>query len=175
MRTIASTAKLAGRRLVSSRNPVSALVIGAAAALAPMSQASAEATQPTVEGVWRVTRHGVDCQTGALRSTFPAFMAFNKEGIVTGFAVPPGSSPALGSPEYGVWEREPGHGRYAFRLVSNNYDPSGTFIGTTEVAGHAIVAHGGNSLTYSATIRFLDVQGGLQFAVCGAASGNRFE
>ena len=99
MSTIASTAKLAGRRLVSARSAVSGLVIGAAAALAPVSQASAEGTQPTIEGVWRVTRHGVDCQTGALRSTFPAFMAFNKDGIVTGFAVPPGSSPALGSPE----------------------------------------------------------------------------
>ena len=104
-------------------------------------------------------------------------MAFNRDGIVTGFAVPPGSSPVLGSPEYGVWEREPGHGRYAFRLVSNNYAPSGTFSGTTEVAGHAIVAHGGSSLTYSATIRFLDVQGGCnsQFAEqrAGIASSSR--
>jgi hypothetical protein len=161
--------------VISPRRGVFALVIGAAAALVPVLQANAEGTQPTIEGVWRVTRHGVDCQTAAVRSTFPALMAFNKDGIVTGFGVPPGSSPALGSPDYGVWEREPGHGRYAFHLVSNNYDPSGTFSGTTEVTGHAIVAHGGSSLTYTAKIKFLDVAGGLQFEVCGAASGNRFQ
>ena len=42
-------------------------------------------------------------------------------------------------------------------------------------ATHAIVAHGGDSLTYTATIKFLDVAGGLQFQLCGAATGNRFQ
>ena len=59
--------------------------------------------------------------------------------------------------------------------VSNSYAPSGTFSGMTEVTRHAIVAHGGHSLTYTATIKFLDVAGGLQFQVCGAATGNRFQ
>ena len=45
-----------------------------------------------------LTRHGVDCQTGAVRSTFSATMVFLKDGVMTGAGVPPGSSPALGGP-----------------------------------------------------------------------------
>jgi hypothetical protein len=102
-------------------------------------------------------------------------MAFIKDGIVTGSAVPPGSSPALGSAEYGVWHREPGSGRYEFHIVGNNYDASGTFRGMTEVTGHVTLADHGSSFSYSASIKFLDTAGGLQFAMCGAATATRFE
>ena len=51
---------------------IAAVLIVASTLGAPT--ASAAENQPTVEGVWRVTRHGVNCQTGAQLSSFPAIM-----------------------------------------------------------------------------------------------------
>jgi hypothetical protein len=49
---------------------------------------------PTIEGVWQVTRGGVNCDNGqALEGTFPALMAFHHDGIVTGAAKSPVTGP----------------------------------------------------------------------------------
>jgi hypothetical protein len=149
-----------------------ALASGATMLLAA-SHASAE--KPSVEGVWRVTRHGVNCATGQQLSSFQAIMLFNKEETVTGFGVPPFSTPANGSPDYGVWKREPGKHQYSFKLLSNNYDDAGAFDGTTEVSARLELANGGDALSYRATVSFFDANGQFLFSGCGTATGTRFE
>jgi len=151
---------------------IAAVLIVASTLGAPT--ASAAENQPTVEGVWRVTRHGVNCQTGAQLSSFPAIMAFNKDGIVTGYGVPPSSSPALGSPEYGTWQRSQGHGAYAFHLLSNNYD-GGMFSGTTEIVADLRLDNQANTFSYRASVQFFDINGNPLFSVCGAATATRFQ
>jgi hypothetical protein len=146
----------------------------ALAAVAATPWAAAHPSDKTIEGVWRVTRHGVNCQTGQVLSSFPAIMAFGAEGSLSGYAIPPGSSPALASPEYGTWQREHGQSQYSFRLLGYNYGADGVFSGSTEVSASATLGEGGTALSYSAKIQFFDASGGLQFAVCGAATGTRF-
>jgi len=149
----------------------------AAAALAAAGLASAptHAFEPPsrLEGTWRVTRHGVDCQTGQQLSTFMAITTFAHGGTASGFGVPPGSSPALGSPEYGEWKREGGPD-YSFRLLSYAYDASGTFAGSAEVTGQLVLARGAEDFTYTSHVAFFDALGNPLFTVCGAASGVRF-
>ena len=72
------------------------------------SLVSGQAT-PTIEGVWQVSRQGVNCndpnqQTGP---PFPAIMTFHRDGTVTGAAKSPVTGP-FDTPEYGLWQREPG-------------------------------------------------------------------
>lgn len=128
----------------------------------------------TLEGVWRVTRTGIDCQTGQQFGSFPAIMTFHRGGTLTGDAVPPGASPANGSVEHGVWQRGPGHHNYSFRFVSNSYDNTGAYEGRAEITGAARLTSA-DTLTYTATIQFFDAAGNLLAQRCGVAQGARFE
>lgn len=153
------------------------LVLGFGSVVAMLlatSQASAQ-VQPTIEGVWRVTRHGVNCQSGQQVSSFPAIMTFGRDGIYSGSAVAPGSTPANGSAEYGIWKREPGPQNYSFRFLSYDYDASGVFDGGVEVTGRVQLTASGDGFTYASTIQFFDENGDPLFSVCGKATGTRFE
>ena len=68
----------------------------------------------------------MDCVTGErLGPDFPALMTFNQGGTLNAYAIPPnGTTPALTSPEYGVFNREPGAGNFSFRDVGYSYDSS---------------------------------------------------
>ena len=62
---------------------------------------------PTIEGVWQVSRVGVNCNdpNQELGLPFPAIMTFHRDGIVTGAAKSPVTGP-FDTPEYGSWQRE---------------------------------------------------------------------
>lgn len=128
-------------------------------------------TPPNIEGVWRVTRHGVNCVTGGEISSFPALMTFHADGTLSGGAVPPGSTNAFGPPEQGVWHRK-GH-EFTFRLLSLSYDDSGVFAGSTQVTGTGQLT-GADTFSYKATVAFFDANGNPLFSGCGAATGLRF-
>lgn len=147
--------------------------IGAALMLGT-SLAAAQAAQPTLEGTWRVTRHGVDCVTGEVRSSFPAIMVFHSAGTYSGFGASPGSTPADGSPEYGIWQREAGAHDYSFRIVGLNYE-GGINVGTVEITGAAELSAQGESLSYAAHISAFDLDGNRLFTFCGRATGVRFQ
>jgi hypothetical protein len=145
------------------------------AAMAAPSQAGAQA-QPTIEGVWRVTRHGVNCQTGQEVNTFPVIMTFHKDGTTSGDAVVPGATPAGGTAEHGLWEREPGAKAYSFRLLSYSWDPAtGAFTGSIEVSAKLQLTSD-DTFAYESVIQFFDSHGNpSSSARCGRATGTRFE
>jgi hypothetical protein len=128
-------------------------------------------------GTWQVLRHGVDCDTGErLGPDFPALMTFNKGGTLNAYAIPPnGTTPALTSPEYGVFNRAPGAGNFSFRDVSYSYDSNGAFTGSSVITATGNLASDGSSFTYDGTIAFYDAEGNLLFSICGMATATRFE
>jgi hypothetical protein len=128
-----------------------------------------------LQGVWRMTRMGVNCQTGLQTGpSFQAIVTFNEDGTLSGYAVPPGSTPASGSPEFGVWKREHGKGNYSFNDVSYSYDAGGAFSGSTELTAKVQIEDDGKTLTQHAKIEFFDGNGALLFSACGKATGTRF-
>jgi len=128
-----------------------------------------------IQGVWRMTRMGVNCQTGLQAGpSFEALMTFHEDGTLSGYAVPPGSTPASGSPEYGLWKAERGRGSYSFTDLSFNYDAAGAFAGSIEITARVQLEDGGKSLTQKSKIEFFDAGGLLLFSACGKATGTRF-
>ena len=153
----------------------SALIVIAALTVA-FSFASAQEAEQTLQGVWRVTRMGIDCQTREpFPFSFPAIMTFNQGGTYTGYGLGPGETPATSSPEYGYWLNGSGPRTYSIKFLGYSYEPNGAFAGWGEVTATAQVAIGGNSLTYDSTIKVFDADGNLLFSGCGRATGTRFE
>ena len=129
---------------------------------------------PTIEGVWQVTRMGVNCDDpNQTRPPFPALMTFYRDGTLTAYANPPGTGP-LDTPEAGLWQREPGSQSYSFHDISYIYDENGAFAGSGVVTANVHLTSA-NTFTYSATIQFFDADGNLLFSGCGRATGTRFE
>ena len=131
-------------------------------------------TTPTIQGVWQVTRMGVNCDDpNQTRPPFPALMTFYRDGTLTAYANPPGTGP-LDTPEAGLWQREPGSQNYSFHDISYVYDENGAFAGSGVVTANVHLTSA-NSFEYSATIQFFDADGNLLFSGCGRATGTRFE
>ena len=130
---------------------------------------------PTIEGVWQVSRGGVNCNdpNQALGTPFPALMTFHRDGTVSGAAKSPVTGP-FDTPEHGLWKREPGSQNYSFREVSYKYDGNGTFTGPLVLTANVELT-GANSFTYSATIQIFDANGNLSETRCGRATATRFE
>jgi len=130
---------------------------------------------PTIEGVWQVSRGGVNCNdpNQALGTPFPALMTFHRDGTVSGAAKSPVTGP-FDTPEHGLWKREPGRHNYSFREVSYKYDGNGTFTGPLVLTA-TVELTSANSFIYSATIQIFDANGNLSETRCGRATATRFE
>ena len=134
-----------------------------------------EAHNPTIEGVWQVTRQGVNCNdpNQALGSPFPAIMTFHRDGTVTGAGKSPVTGP-FDTPEYGSWQREQGGKNYSFRELQYRYDGSGAFLGSLVLTANVELT-GANSFIYSATIQLANANGDPIATLCGRATATRFE
>ena len=112
------------------KKQIAVIVLALTATTSPVwsqdTQTLASPTAQTLQGTWRVTRHGVDCITGEEFASFPAITTYNQGGTSTGYEVPPGDDPGQGT-EYGVWQREPGRHNYSVRAVSYGYTAEGDF------------------------------------------------
>ena len=130
---------------------------------------------PTIDGVWQVTRRGVNCNdpNQDLGQFFPAIMTFHRDGTLTGAAKSPVTGP-FDTAEYGTWQREPGSQSYSLRDVAYRYDGNGTFVGPLVVTANAVLT-GANSFIYSSTIQIINPNGDLIASHCGRATGTRFE
>ena len=128
-----------------------------------------EAT-PTIQGVWQVARHQVDCNTGEELSSFPAILTFHSDRTVTG-----DTGAFVGETnEYGSWQREPGSQNYSFRDMSLGTDENGALAYSATITANVHLTDA-NSFTYSATIQIFDADGNLIAAFCGRATGTRFQ
>ena len=129
---------------------------------------------PTIEGVWQVTRGGVNCNDpNQVLGTFPAIMSFHRDGIVSGGAKSPVTGP-FDTPEHGTWRREQGRQNYSFRALQYRYDGNGAFAGSLVLTAKVELTDA-NSFIYSATIQIFDANGNLIDSRCGKATGTRFE
>jgi hypothetical protein len=130
---------------------------------------------PTIEGVWQVSRVGVNCNdpNHEVGLPFPAIMTFHQDGTVSGAAKSPVTGP-FDTPEHGLWKREPGRHNYSFREVSYKYDGNGTFVGPLVLTANVELT-GDNSFVYRATIQIFDANGNLSDSRCGRATATRFE
>jgi hypothetical protein len=129
---------------------------------------------PSIEGVWQVTRSGVNCSDpNQVLGSFPALMTFHRDGTVSGAAKSPVTGP-YDTPEHGLWQREPGGQNYSFRELSYKYDNNGTFLGPLVLTGNVELTDA-DSFVYSATIEIFDATGNLSETRCGAGTGTRFE
>ena len=130
---------------------------------------------PTIEGVWQVSRGGVNCNdpSQALGPSFPALMSFHRDGIVSGAAKSPVTGP-FDTPEHGLWKREPGRHNYSFRNLQYRYDGNGAFAGSLVLTA-SVELTDANSFTYSATIQISDANGNPAPIRCGRGTGTRFE
>ena len=133
-----------------------------------------EKPQQGIEGVWQVTRVGVNCNdpNQALGTPFPAIMAFHGDGIVTGAAKSPVTGP-FDTPQYGTWQREPGSQNYSLRALSYRYDNNGVFAGSLILTANVELTDG-NSFVYSATIQIANANGDPIANNCGRGTGTRF-
>ena len=129
---------------------------------------------PTIEGVWQVTRVGVNCNdpNQALGTPFPAIMTFHRDGTLTGAAKSPVTGP-FDTPEYGSWKREPGRQNYSFRELQYRYDANGAFAGSLVLTANVELTDA-NSFVYSSTIQIVDANGNLIASHCGRGTGTRF-
>ena len=129
---------------------------------------------PTIEGVWQVTRGGVNCNDpNQALGSFPALMSFHRDGIVSGAAKSPVTGP-FDTPEHGLWKREPGRHNYSFRNLSYKYDNNGAFAGSLLLTSNVELTDA-NSFVYSATIQIFDANGNPAPIRCGRGTGTRFE
>src|SRR5262245_2880204 len=151
------------------------LTLAASTLLVWSAEKPLTASIPTIEGVWQVSRQGVDCSDPSqlLGPPFPAIMTFHHDGTVTGATKSPVSGP-FDTPEYGIWQREPGIQNYSFRELNYRYDGNGTFIGSLVLTADVDLTDA-NSFTYSATIQLFDPHGNLLTTLCGRGTGTRFE
>src|SRR5262245_10299659 len=151
------------------------LVLTASTSLVWGADRPTRETTPTIEGVWQVTRMGVNCNdpNQQLGPPFPAIMTFHRDGTATGAAKSPVTGP-FDTPEYGSWQREPGSQNYSFREVNYRYDGNGTFLGPLVLTANVELTDA-NSFTYSATIKIFDANGNLIVTLCGRATAVRFE
>jgi S-methylmethionine-dependent homocysteine/selenocysteine methylase len=151
-----------------------ALGLAASTSLVWSADSAPRATTPTIQGVWQVTRMGVNCNDpNQTRPPFPAIMTFYRDRTMTAAANAPGGSP-FDTNEYGLWQREPGSQNYSFHDISYLYDENGAFVGSGVVTANVHLTSA-NSFTYSSRIEFFDPDGNLLFSGCGRATGTRFE
>ncbi len=92
-------------------------------------------------------------------------MTFHRDGTVTGAAKSPVTGP-FDTPEYGLWQRQPGSQNYSFREMHYRYDGNGTFIGSLVLTGDLDLTDA-NSFTYSATIQLATANGDPIATICG--------
>ncbi len=139
-------------------------------------QSADSSSKPPIVGTWQVLRHGVDCVTREpLNPDFPTLVTFNRGGTLNGYAVAPGETPGLGSPEYGNWTHERGTHTYTARDISYGYDANGAFTGRAEITATVTLAPGGDSFTADTVVDIYDANGNLLFSFCGMWTGTRFK
>ena len=116
--------------------------------------------------MWRTAVTPRNCQTGEAILTFSGLFMFNQGDTMSGYRIPPGSSPALRGPGHGVWEREHGWWDYWFAFSRYRYNATGVLIASQEGTAAALeLAARGDHFALSAD-RGLDVNDDVRGTGC---------
>jgi hypothetical protein len=140
------------------------------------TQSSANASEKTIQGVWRTVVTLRNCQTGdPVAPSFQGVFTFHEGGIMSEWGVGPGSSPALRSPGHGVWRRAHGWQDYAFTFFHYRYNDSGVLLGSQKVTATLQLGASGDEFTTSSASEALDTNDNVIATFCATAAGTRFE
>ena len=174
--------KIEGEKPITLRNLKRIAAFGATAALvlAGMlvlasglkARAQSESQAGPLEGTWRVQLTVRDCQTGAALRTFPALFTFAKGGTLT--ATTAGQSPALFSPNLGVWGHTDGN-TYSAVSEAFFFSPAGAWIQTHRLTRAIELSSDANEFTDTVTVEIFDTNRNLLGTGCGTSAGRRFE
>jgi len=136
------------------------------------ARAQSESQAGPLQGTWRVQLSVRDCQTGAQIRTFPALFTFAKGGTLT--ATTAGQSPALFTPNLGVW----GHtGGNTYSAVSEAFvfSPAGAWIQTHRLTRAIELSSDADEFTDTVALEIFDTNGNVIVRGCGTSAGRRFE
>src|SRR5215469_6591427 len=173
--------KQKGESSMTSRNLTRNAAFGAAAlVLAGMltlesglkARAESESQAGRIEGTWRVQLTVRNCQTGEPLRSFPALFTFAKGGTLT--ATTAGQSPALFSPNMGVWGHTDGN-RYSAVSEAFVFSPAGAWIQTHRLTRAIELGSDANEFTDTVTLEIFDTDRNLIATGCGTSAGRRFE
>jgi hypothetical protein len=140
------------------------------------SSASQNASERTIEGVWRTVVTLRNCQTGQpVAPSFRGLFTFHEGGTMSEFGVGPGSTPALRSPGHGVWQREHGWQQHSFTFTHYNYNVSGVLTGSVKIRASVELGASGDELTTSSESQILDPNDNVVAVGCATAAGTRLE
>jgi hypothetical protein len=140
------------------------------------SSVSPNASERTIEGVWRTVVTLRNCQTGQpVAPSFRGLFMFHEGGTMSEFGVGPGSTPALRSPGHGVWQREHGWQDYSFTFTHYNYNVSGVLTGSVKIRASVELGASGDELTTRSVSQILDPNDNIVAVGCATAVATRFE
>ena len=136
------------------------------------ARAQSESQAGRIEGTWRVQLTVRNCQTGEPLRSFPALFIFGPGGTLT--ATTAGQSPALFTPNLGVW----GHtGGSTYSAVSEAFvfSPAGAWIQTHRLTRAIELSSDANEFTDTIALEIFDTNRNLIATGCGTSAGRRFE
>jgi hypothetical protein len=131
-----------------------------------------EGSHKRLEGAWRVQLTVRDCQTNAALRTFPALFTFAKGGTLT--ATTAGQSPALFTPNLGVWEHTRGN-TYSAVSEAFVFSPVGVWIQTHRLTRAIELDRDADEFTDTVTLEIFDTNHNLIVTGCGTSAAHRFE
>ena len=146
------------------------LVLGSR--LAARAQAQDAGSHQGLEGVWRVQVTVLNCQTGVALRTFPALFTFAKGGTLT--ATTAGQSPALFTPNLGVWRRTDDH-TYSAVSEAFVFSPAGAWIQTHRLTRTIEIGDDPDEFTDTVNLEIFDTTGNPIGTGCATSVAHRFE
>ena len=161
------------KRLAASGG-TAALVLAGMLALGSGFKARAQSVSQggPLEGTWRVQLTIRDCQTGAELRTIRALFTFAKGGTLT--ATTAGQSPALFTPNLGVW----GHtGGNTYSAVSEAFvfNAAGAWMQTHRLTRAIALSSDANEFTDRVAVEIFDTNDNLLGTGCGTSVATRFK
>ncbi len=108
-----------------------------------------------------------DCN-GHTVLVFRAFTAYHEGGTSTSTV----NATALQAADLGTWQRT-GMRRFNAPLQQFNFNPDGSFAGTSRIERQIHLSADGNSYTGTATIATYDPDGNLLFSACATEVATR--
>lgn len=130
----------------------------------------------SIEGVWHVTTTPRFCDSGDAipNATFEGLFTFHKDGTMSVW-VQNAAIFITRSPSQGLWERDLGKRKYAYKFVHLRYDNMGYFSGKQDASGSLTLNKNGNEFATDSSTTFFDLNGDPEGMGCATAVGTRYD